>query len=306
MEPIYLEPNLIDSVWAGNRLSKIREFTNKNIGIVREVCAYKDMSNIVSSGIWKGQQIKKVITDNHDSILGEIPGNELIRVAYMDTAEDLSIQVHPDEENAKLENDFEKSESWYILDCHEDAYVIAGTYLETKEALISAIENQDLDKHIIKIPVKPGDFVMVPCNLLHACGKNILALEIGSYGGITYRLYDYGRDRPLQIKKGLEILDLELRGEKKSYPFEFQGQTIKKNAISHPLFNVDILDVESEYTEYKKNHYHILTSVYGDFLIEIDKKEYMLSYTKTLLIPANTKKYTVKGRGRILISYKQI
>lgn len=306
MEPIYLKPNLIKTVWAGNRLSKIRKITEEKIGIIREVCAYKDSSNFVASGIWKGALIKEVITANHDSILGDINGNELVRVAYIDSAENLSIQVHPDEKNARLFDDFEKSESWYILDCDDDAYVVAGTSLTTKEALKTAIENQDLDRYLIKVPVKPGDFVMVPCNLLHACGKNILALEIGSFGGITYRLYDYGRGRPLQLDKGLEILDINLRCEKKSYPFEFRNRTIKQSAIKHYLYNVDILDIKSEASEKKKNHYHILTSVYGDFYIVIDEKEYPLTYTNTVIIPAEISSYKIRGNGRILISYQPI
>lgn len=306
MEPIYLKPNYIRAVWAGTRLSKIRNITEEKIGIAREVCAYKNSSNTVASGRWSGEPIKKVITDNHDGILGEANGNELVRVAYIDSAEDLSIQVHPDEKNARLVDDFEKSESWYILDCDADAYVVAGTSLKTKAALKAAIENQDLDKYLIRVPVKPGDFVMVPCNLLHACGKNILALEIGSFGGITYRLYDYGRDRPLQLNEGLEILNIGLRCGKKSYPFEFGNRTVKQSAIKHRLYHVDILDIKSEAFERKKNHYHILTNVYGDFSVIIDEKEYPLSYTNTVMIPAEIDSYGLKGDGRILISYQPI
>jgi mannose-6-phosphate isomerase class I len=104
----------------------------------------------------------------------------------------------------------------------------------------------------------------------------------------------------------LGILNIDLRCKKNSYSFEFSNRTIKQKAIRHHLYNVDILDVKSEANEQKKNHYHILTSVYGDFSIIIDEKEYPLSYTNTVIIPAEISSYRLKGDGRILISYQPI
>lgn len=86
--------------------------------------------------------------------MGRDDSNQLIRAAYIDAIEDLSIQVHPKETDAAILGDYEKSESWYIVDAKEGASIVAGTTTTDKAVLKKAIEEGTLEKYIQRIPVK--------------------------------------------------------------------------------------------------------------------------------------------------------
>ena len=107
--PIRLEPVYKKAIWAGERLKKIRGLQEDGIGICREVCAYKGSENRVEEGQFKGCRIDQVIADYRRELMGPDDSGQLVRVAYMDTREDLSIQVHPNEDQAERIGDFEKS-----------------------------------------------------------------------------------------------------------------------------------------------------------------------------------------------------
>ncbi len=311
-EPIFLKPNYLPSIWGGTRISQLRGLSpspDNPIGIAREVCAYPGAENVVEGGTYDSMPVNEIIEKYHDEFMGDDPENQLIRIAYMDPIEDLSIQVHPDEKYAvQVENDREKSESWYILEAEEGAYVVAGTTTEDKELLREAAQEDKIDGYAKKIPVKAGDFIMIPCGMLHACGKNMLAIEVGSFGGITYRLCDYGRGRALHLDKSFDVLDLSLSPDLKHFPKgerPDKGFTVR-NGVSHRLFAADIVDIADSWEAQKANSYQVLTAVEGDAILVVEGESYALPYTRTVIIPASVKNFTVKGNCRILRSYRPL
>ncbi|WP_213975578.1 class I mannose-6-phosphate isomerase [Tepidanaerobacter acetatoxydans] len=312
MRPIICKPNYISTIWAGNRLTKIRGLEikdGKRIGIAREICAYKNIENIIAQGEYAGKNLRYLIDEHHEELMGDDPATQLVRVAYIDAVDNLSIQVHPDAHYAEtVENDFEKSESWYILDCDDGAYITAGTTITDKAKLRLAVENGTLEQYVRRIPVKKGDFAMIPAGMLHACGKHMLALEIGSYGGITYRIYDYGRKRLLDIEKGFAVLDPSLQCQLRSFPIDNLPESgfKKQTAIEHPSFCVDVVDIVDYYDVEKGNTYTILTAVEGDATVVADGEKYPLRYTYSMIIPAIIKHFKVYGKCRILQSYKKL
>lgn len=304
MEPLRLEPIYLKTIWAGNRLERIRHLPAEGYGICREVCAYKNSESIIASGAYAGSKISALISEQHEAVLGNDPSDQLIRVAYIDAVEDLSVQVHPNAQFAERVGDYEKSESWYILDAEDGAYISAGVKLTDKEAIAAACLSADIEKDIIRIPVQKGDFVLIPAGLMHACGKNMLALEIGSFGGITYRLYDYGRPRPLDLDKGLAILDPSLRCTKRSFPPLVVSETQVRKGVEHSLFNVDVIDVCQDYEFETNQQYSILTCVENNCVVYSSSSKYNLEYTDTLFIPASAGKIRIEGHCRILKSYR--
>lgn len=303
MKPLRLKPVYVKSIWAGNRLRNIRKLTEEEFGISREICAYKNSENVIADGEYAGKSIKELIDNHHKELMGDDPNDQLIRVAYIDAIEDLSIQVHPKEEFAKKINDYEKSESWYILEAEEGAYITAGVKIKDKDLLRKAAEDGTLEKYIQRIPVKEGDFALIPAGMLHACGKNMLAIEIGSFGGITYRIYDYGRPRPLDLEKGISILDPNLKCEVRHFPMSEVPENSLKIGVQHSLFQVNIIDVTKEMEIISDEHYYVLTCVKGNCLVECSGEVYPLAYTETLLIPASAGNVKVKGHCRLLKSY---
>ena len=303
MKPLKLKPVYMKCIWAGNRLQKIRNLNEHGFGISREVCAYKNLENSIAEGEFAGKNIKEIIENRHEEIMGDDPNTQLIRVAYIDAAEDLSIQVHPNEEYAQKINDYEKSESWYVLEADEGAYITAGVNIGDKAILRKAAEDGTLENYVNRIPVKQGDFVLIPAGLLHACGKNMLVVEIGSFGGITYRIYDYGRPRPLDLEKGFEALDINAKYEIKHFPLTQIQSNNCHVGVEHILFHADVIDIENEMDILSNGQYYILTCVKGNCVLQCEDELYNLSYTETIFVPASSGNIKIKGRCRILKIY---
>jgi len=309
MEPIFPRPNYLASIWGGTRLAQMRGLgpqpADKPIGISREVCAYKKAENMVEGGAYDGMSLRQLIDTHHPELMGDDDDRELIRLAYMDPISDLSIQVHPGQDYAvRVENDREKSESWYILECAPDAYVVAGTAITDKKVLRQAAQDGSLEQYIVKIPVHQGDSILIPAGMLHACGKNMLALEVGSFGGITYRLYDYGRGRPLHLDKGFDVLDPALKAAivpNAPHTRPARGAVVRPT-IRHRLFSTDVVDIADTWHQVKGNRYEVLTAVEGDAVIKAGGKSYELPYSRTVIMPACLREYDVQGDCRILLS----
>ena len=135
----------------------------------------------------------------------------LVKIIQAD--ERLSVQVHPDDENAlRLEGKgFRgKTECWYILDAEEGASLVCGLKKDYgREELFTAIKENRLEEYLNIIPVKKGDFVYIPAGTVHAIGGGFKILEVQQSSDITYRLYDWGRPRELHIEKALASLKFD-------------------------------------------------------------------------------------------------
>lgn len=147
--------------------------------------------------------------DFYNAIGGEYP--LLVKIIHAD--ENLSIQVHPDDEKAlQLEGkgSVGKTECWYVLDAEENASLVYGLNIEDeknlKTTLEASIKNNSLEKYLNVVPVKKGDFIFIPSGTVHAICKGLHLLEIQQSCDITYRLYDWGRERELHIDKGIQVV----------------------------------------------------------------------------------------------------
>ena len=132
-------------------------------------------------------------------LLNAMGGNYPLLVKIIQANENLSIQVHPDDDSAKLleGNDaVGKTECWYVLDALPDASLVYGLKKQyTKEQIKDAILNNTLEDFLNIVPVSKGDFIFIPAGTVHAIGKGLRLLEIQQSCDTTYRLYDWGRDR---------------------------------------------------------------------------------------------------------------
>jgi mannose-6-phosphate isomerase len=143
--------------------------------------------------------------------IGEVwftDGAELPLLAkYIFTSERLSIQVHPDDVQARERGLPQgKSECWYILDAEPDATLGLGLTREVdKDELRSAALDGSIEQLIDWRPVAAGDFIFVPSGTIHAIGAGISLLEFQQNADVTYRLYDYGRPRELHLDDGVAV-----------------------------------------------------------------------------------------------------
>ena len=141
----------------------------------------------------------------------------------IDAREDLSIQVHPDDDYARVHESgsLGKTECWYILDAPEGSTLVFGHNARSKEELEDMIRQGRWKEFIREIPVKKGDFIQIDPGTVHAIKGGLLLLETQENSDITYRVYDYdrlqnGRPRELHIEKSLDVITVPAEPAKES------------------------------------------------------------------------------------------
>jgi mannose-6-phosphate isomerase len=130
-----------------------------------------------------------------------------ILVKWLFTSERLSIQVHPDDAQAQERGmPSGKEECWYVVDAEPGAVIGVGTkHSLTREELHAASLSGEIEALMDWKPVKAGDYFYIPAGTVHAIGAGITLVEVQQYADITYRLYDYGRDRELHLDDGVAV-----------------------------------------------------------------------------------------------------
>jgi mannose-6-phosphate isomerase len=162
---------------------------------------------------WGRTELPKIFGDTGGRRVGEIwfeapQGEDLpLLVKYIFTREKLSIQVHPDDEQARARGLAQgKSECWYILDAEPGATLALG--LKSKigaEQLRAAALDGTIEELMDWKPVQAGDFFFVPAGTVHAIGAGLSLLEFQQNADVTYRLYDYGRPRELHLDDAIAV-----------------------------------------------------------------------------------------------------
>lgn len=309
MYPLKMKPIYDKTIWANDKLAKIRNVDITGCGTSWEVSAHPYSKNEVINGAFKGKNLLELIETNESAMLGKHKKDKMLRLAFLDAKDDLSIQVHPYNEYAlKNENDLGKTESWYVLDADEGATLVAGTLTQDKEVIEQAIQAGNLENYLRKMPINKGDFIFIDAGMLHALGGGILAIEVGTNSNVTYRFYDYGRKdvngngRELHLDKSFDVVDLSKQSEKVETPI-VEGVAQEKVLVDCDDFCVTLYDIDGE-RQFDTNleDFHTLSFVYNDATIIHGGKEINVAYCDNIFVPADCGTYTIKGRCRVLKS----
>ncbi|MBO4987908.1 MAG: cupin domain-containing protein [Lachnospiraceae bacterium] len=222
VEPfVKLEPSYKDYLWGGNRL---REQFNKQceydvIAESWELSAHPDGQSVVASGKYEGMLFGEFLKKIGNESLGwkfQSFRSFPLLIKLIDARDDLSIQVHPDDEYAlEYEDEYGKSEMWYVIDCTDDSYIYCGFKQNvTMEEVKAHIADDSLLDLLNKIKVEKGKSYFIPAGTIHAIGKGNLICEVQQNSNSTYRVHDYNRRdkygnlRRLDINKALDVMDL--------------------------------------------------------------------------------------------------
>ena len=209
--PMKLKPVLKNILWGGMRLaSDYGKSENKNQKIAEswELAVHRNGVSTIENGEYAGMTLEELFL-LEKSIVS--PGYKSDRfpllVKFIDAAENLSVQVHPDDAYAaKHENESGKTEMWYIMDALPGAKIVYGLNGDyTREQLQTLIDENRFENCLNYKEVYPGEVYFIPAGLVHAIGEGILILEIQQNSDSTYRFYDYNRPRELHIDKALDV-----------------------------------------------------------------------------------------------------
>lgn len=212
---LFMKPYCKEVLWGGTLLKERYgyETDGDHTGEAWVVAANPHGESVVINGKYKGCSLTSLWND-HRELFNNIEGDQFpLLVKLIDARDNLSIQVHPDDDYAdKYENGSKgKTECWYIVDCESDADIVIGHKAKTKEELTELVKAGKWDELLNVIPIHKGDFFFIPSGTVHAIKKGTLILETQQNSDITYRLYDYdrlqnGKPRELHTEKSLDVI----------------------------------------------------------------------------------------------------
>lgn len=219
--PFLLAPAGKDYLWGGTRLN---DDLRKNIPLhplaeTWECSTHPDGLSRVASGPCTGRTLKEVL-DGHPEYLGTHPEYRdglPVLIKFIDAKENLSIQVHPDDQYAAENEDgsLGKTEMWYVIDAEKETEISYGfAQSMTRRRLEKSLREGSIEKYLQKVRARKDDVYFIKAGTVHGLGAGALVAEIQECSNITYRMYDYGRvdkngkERELHIEKALDVADL--------------------------------------------------------------------------------------------------
>lgn len=221
--PLLFEANLFPIIWGGDRLIALKGMppVDVPIGESWEISAVIGKECVVANGVLKGKNLRDLSFEYGAELLGrsvyERYGSELpVLVKFIDTQNDLSIQVHPDDAVALSRHGcMGKTEMWYVVDAKPGAFLYAGFSRDiTIEEYRRMVGDGSICQVLAKHYINKGDAFLIPAGLVHALCSGAFVVEVQQSSDITYRLYDYNRigmdGKPRQLHTALAegVLDL--------------------------------------------------------------------------------------------------
>ncbi|MBP3746076.1 MAG: class I mannose-6-phosphate isomerase [Ruminococcus sp.] len=315
MKPFELKPPIKDYIWGGTRL---REEYGKVSDLERlaeswELSCHKDGQSVIASGEFAGMTLAE-FAKAHPEVLGENCRsfeNFPVLIKLIDARDNLSVQVHPDDEYAlRVEGEYGKTEMWYIVDCEEGAQLIYGFKNRiSREDFRRAIEENTLLDCVNSVPVKKGDVFFIQSGTLHAIGKGILIAEIQQNSNTTYRVYDYGRvgadgkPRQLHVDKALEVTSLEPPAAAVKNFAADTSVSSQEYIAGCRYFSVDKLECrgEAKVGVPERSFLHLLV-ISGEGTAEFADSSIALRKGTSVFVPAGKEAFNIKGNSSMIVT----
>ena len=305
---VKLKPACKDYLWGGRRLKDEynKEIEGDILAESWELSCHPDGPSTIDSGKHKGMTLIEYIKQEGKAILGkncEKFSDFPMLIKFIDAKQDLSVQVHPNNEYAKIhENEFGKTEVWYVVSCDEGAKLYFGVKEQIpKEEFAKRIADDTLLEVLNEVPVKKGDVFFIEAGTIHAIGKNMMIAEVQQNSNSTYRIYDFGRvdangnKRELHVDKATDVSNLS-----PSRATEFADGHVAQCEY----FTVDKLEVtEVAKGQVPNDSFLNILVLEGQGTIEVDDEQEQFKAGESFFLAAGTGEYFIKGDGEFLLSY---
>ncbi|GAB3930032.1 type I phosphomannose isomerase catalytic subunit [Larkinella terrae] len=316
--PLTFETIFKDKIWGGQKIKTVlgKDFAPlPNCGETWEISGVAGNISVVAEGPLKGQSLQELLEKYKEELVGkhvyERFGNEFpLLVKFIDANDDLSIQVHPNDELAKKRhNSFGKTEMWYIIEADEGATLNSGFNREvTKNEYVKAVADNTLMELLNIEPVSAGDVFFLPAGRVHYIGKGILLAEIQQTSDITYRIYDFdrtddkGQKRELHTELAVDAINYQHYDH---YKTQYDPQpNASVNAVTSDYFVTNVLNFDQEVLhDYSHlDSFVILVCVGGSLTIETgDGHRIPLKMGQCALLPATAKQVTLLPDGDMTV-----
>ncbi|MFA6075305.1 MAG: type I phosphomannose isomerase catalytic subunit [Negativicutes bacterium] len=303
MYPLKFKPIYKQMLWGGKKFQSLynREIPGTDTGESWDLCCHCNGMSVVSNGALAGKTLEELLAQCPDEIYGcgMQPKQFPLLVKLIDANDNLSVQVHPNDDNADRANgESGKTEAWYILAAEPGAKLIFGlTAGTTKEQFAELVKIGAVEQVLRQVPVKTGDIISVPAGIVHALTSGVVVAEVQQNSDTTYRIYDYnrvgadGKTRELHVDAALRVIDF---GEQPDVDFSVR-------AIQTPFFSLEEIVINGERCDNTNGGYLIYIILAGGGKITwADGQAEEVNCGETILVPAAVGEITLQGNMKIL------
>ena len=311
--PIQFEPILKERIWGG---TKLKTYLNKSIqseftGESWEISTVGNDVSIISNGFYKGKSLNELINEFPQQLLGTKVYKNFgkkfpLLFKFLDAKEDLSIQVHPNNELAqKRHHSFGKTEMWYVMQADKNAKLIIGFKDKSSpDEYLESLNNNTILTVLDSKEVKKADVFFLETGTVHAIGAGTVIAEIQQTSDITYRLYDYDREdangnkRELHINLALDAINYNVVKAQKKY-----SKIVNKSneLVNCEYFTTNFIPLSGKLKIKKSNHsFCVYMCVDGDFSLSFNDEKYVYKTGNTILIPADMTEFEFEGNASVL------
>lgn len=314
--PLKFKPILKERLWGG---TKLKEVLNKNIesditGESWELSGVEGDISKVTNGALVGTSLHSLMDDQGEALLGkgvvERFGNEFpILIKFIDAKQDLSIQLHPNDELAKeRHNSFGKTEMWYIMDADPGAKLIVGFNKDVeKEGYVKSLEEGTLTDLMNYEEVGEGDTFFINTGKIHAIGAGVLLAEIQQTSDITYRVFDFNRRdkegnlRELHTCLAVDAIDYKKKDDfKVDYP---KQKDMVNPMVECPYFKTNFMELSQSMKQdlSQRDSFTIYMCVGGTATINNDWGSAPIKKGETILVAASSSYVNIDTQGAKLL-----
>lgn len=318
-QPVRFAPYLKSVIWGGSNIAPYKGITSdqEKIGESWELSSVPGHVSVVADGPYKGMTLTELIEKFGATLMGKANLEKYgttfpLLVKLIDAADNLSVQVHPDNRLAmERHHSLGKTEMWCVIATDDNAKIYAGL---SQQITPDEYERRVADNTIMDVIAEhdsaAGDVFFLPAGRIHAIGAGNLLAEIQQTSDVTYRIYDYdrrdkdGNPRQLHTAQARDAIDYNVYPEYKSRP---QGPLL----ADCPYFTVSRLNVDKAETAipHERDSFTIVMCLSGEALISYPttdaagkpcRQQYAARQGETLLFPASMDTLTVTGPATLL------
>ena len=318
MEIIKFRPILKQVLWGGNKIIPFKQLDAdmEQVGESWEVSGVKDNESIVANGQYEGMKLNDLVALLKGDLVGkenyERFGNEFpLLIKFIDASKQLSIQVHPNDEQAKAKGlKRGKTEMWYIMESAPDATLLSGLKRTiTPEEYKAMVENDTITDALCEYRVGEGDVFYLPAGRIHSIGAGTFLAEIQETSDVTYRIYDFkrkdkdGNYRQLHTEAAAECIDYSVEND---YRTKYEARKNEGVELAQcPHFTTSVYDLDEpmllDYSEL--DSFVVLIALSGECTLSTGDAETQLRAGETVLLPATTQTLSVSGTVKFLETF---
>ncbi len=303
--PLTFKPILKSVIWGGSQICPFKGITptEEGVGESWELSHVDDNFSVVAEGELANKSLDELIKEYGKELVGgkvmERFGSRFpLLIKFIDARDNLSIQVHPDDELAKVRhNSFGKTEMWYVIKADKGASLYSGFSQQIdKEEYVKRVGNNTIMDVLKKYDVSEGDVFFLPAGRVHAIGAGCFIAEIQQTSNITYRIYDYnrkdknGNTRELHTELAKDAIDYTLYPDYRTHYKAHTNATVNLADCKYFTTNLIELDTVMVRDFEELDSFVVYICMEGSATLrDSNGYEIRIHQGQTALIPANNK-----------------